>query len=56
MLTLFALFVHVPSIGASPALAWAPTARLQWTALSIACTLAGAAWLLADSLRDHKTQ
>jgi len=56
MLNSFVLLVHVPSIGASPVLAWASTSRLQWTALVIACTLAGAAWLLAGSLRDAKNQ
>ena len=48
------VLVHIPSIGATPALDWAPTSRLQWTALFIASTLAGAAWLVASSLRDRK--
>lgn len=54
MLSSFVVLVHIPSIGASPALDWAPTPRVQWTALSIACTLAGAAWLISASLREQK--
>ncbi len=52
MLSSFVLLVHVPSIGAAPALDWAPTSRLQWTAFFIASTLAGAAWLVVGSLHD----
>jgi uncharacterized membrane protein len=52
MLSAFVLLVHVPSLVASPPLDWAPTSRLQWTPLFIACALAGSAWLLASSQRS----
>jgi uncharacterized membrane protein len=54
MLSLIVLLVHVPSIGAMPAPDWAPTTRIQWTALCVACALAGSTWLLADLLRGDR--
>lgn len=47
MITLFVLLVHIPGVLNDP------NSRLQWTMLSVAAALAGAAWLLAASF--HKT-
>lgn len=53
MMSAFVCLVHIPSIGASPPLAWAPTDRIQWTALFWALALASAAWVMAESFRDR---
>jgi uncharacterized membrane protein len=45
MISSFVLMVHVPGVSSQPA------SRLQWTMLFVASALAGAAWLLAGSLR-----
>jgi len=45
MITSFVLLVHIPGVRAEP------HSRLQWTMLSVASALAGAAWLMAVSLR-----
>ena len=44
MISSFVLLIHVPGV------ATAPTSRLQWTMLSVASALAGAAWIIAGSL------
>jgi uncharacterized membrane protein len=54
MLSSIVLLVHAPSIGAMPAPEWAPTTRIQWTALCVACALAGSTWLLAELLRTDR--
>ncbi len=53
MMSSFVVLLHVPSLWASPSPAWAPTGRIQWTALLWASTLAGSAWIVAGSLRDR---
>jgi uncharacterized membrane protein len=45
MISSFVLMVHVPGVSAAPA------SRLQWTMLFVASALAGAAWVVAGSLR-----
>lgn len=45
MITSFVLLVHIPGVFSDP------HSRLQWTMLSVATALAGAAWLIAGSLR-----
>jgi hypothetical protein len=52
MLSSFVLLVHAPSTFANPPPEWAPTVRLQWTALVVAMVLAGPAWILARSYRE----
>jgi uncharacterized membrane protein len=46
MISLFVLLVHAPGVVSAAA------GRLQWTMLFVASALAGAAWLVAESLRD----
>ncbi len=53
MMSSFVLLVHVPPLFADPAPAWAPTGRIQWTALFWAGALAASAWIVARSLRDR---
>ena len=51
MITSFVLLLHIPGVLSDP------HSRLQWTMLSIASALGGAAWLIAGSLRrpiSHK--
>jgi hypothetical protein len=45
MISSFVLLLHVPSVFAQPA------SRLQWTMLCVATAIAGAAWIVAGSLR-----
>ncbi len=45
MISLFVLMVHIPGVSSQPA------SRLQWTMLFVASAQAGAAWLVAGSLR-----
>lgn len=45
MITSFVLLLHIPGVLSDP------NNRLQWTMLSVASALAGAAWLIAGSLR-----
>jgi uncharacterized membrane protein len=45
MISLFVLMVHVPGVSSQPA------SRLQWTMLFVALAQAGAAWVVAGSLR-----
>jgi uncharacterized membrane protein len=51
MMSGFVLLVHVPAVVIQPAPEWAPTGRIQWTALFWASTMAGGAWLIARALR-----
>jgi len=45
MISLFVLLVHMPGVAA------APSGRLQWTMLFVASAQAGAAWVVAGSLK-----
>ena len=45
MISSFVLVLHIPSVFSEPA------SRLQWTMLFVASALAGAAWVVAGSLR-----
>jgi len=45
MITSFVLLLHMPGVFSEP------HSRLQWTMLSVASALAGAAWLIAGSIR-----
>lgn len=56
MMSSFVILVHVPSLLAAPPPEWAPTSRVQWTALCMAAGLAGSAWLMAGSLADRHTR
>ena len=53
MMSSFVLLVHVPSLLQMPPPGWAPTLRVQLTALFWASALAGSAWIVARSLRDR---
>ena len=53
MMSSFVLLVHVPSLLQMPPPGWAPTLRVQLTALIWASALAGSAWIVARSLRDR---
>jgi uncharacterized membrane protein len=53
MMSVFVLFVHVPSIGAAPPPFWAQTYQAQWTLLLGALTLAASAWVVSDVLRNY---
>ena len=53
MMSSFVLLVHLPALFAEPAPAWAPTGRIQWTAMFWAGALAASAWIVARSLRDR---
>jgi uncharacterized membrane protein len=53
MMSSFVLLVHVPSLLQMPPPGWAPTLRVQLTALFWASALAGSAWIMARSLRDR---
>jgi uncharacterized membrane protein YphA (DoxX/SURF4 family) len=54
MMSAFVILVHLPSLVA-PGPDWAPTGRLQWTALCMSASLAGSAWLLAGTLSDWRS-
>jgi len=45
MITSFVLLLHMPGVFSEP------HSRLQWTMLSVASAHAGAAWLIAGSIR-----
>jgi uncharacterized membrane protein len=51
MMSSFVILVHLPSLLSDPSPDWAPTVRVQWTALCWASALAGSAWVVARSLR-----
>src|ERR1700722_2876788 len=53
MMSSFVPLVHIPSLWTMPSPEWAPTGRIQLTALFWASALAGSAWLVAVSLRDR---
>ena len=53
MMSSFVLLVHVPSLLQMPPPGWAPTLRVQLTALFWASAMAGSAWIMARSLRDR---
>ncbi len=53
MMSSFVMLVHVPSLVGTPAPDWAPTMRIQLTALMWASALAGSAWIVARSLREQ---
>lgn len=53
MLGCFVLLVHVPSLVASPAPEWAPSAQGQWAELLLALVMAGAAGIVAASARER---
>lgn len=50
MMSLFVVLLHLPSLWASPPPAWAPTLRVEITALFWATSLAASAWVVARSL------
>jgi uncharacterized membrane protein len=52
MMSSFVALLHMPSLWATPAPAWAPSPRIQLTALFWAMTLTGAAWCIAELLRS----
>jgi uncharacterized membrane protein len=52
MMSSFVILLHIPSLWADPAPDWAPTHRIQLTALFWASALAASAWLAAASLRS----
>jgi len=54
MMSSFVVLVHVPSLFAAPPVDWAPTSRMQWTALCMSGALAGSAWLVAGSIPDRR--
>jgi len=49
MMSSFVLLIHIPAV------AHAPTDRLQWTMLSVATALAGSAWTVAGSFTRVRT-
>jgi uncharacterized membrane protein len=53
MMSSFVVLVHITSLFATPPPEWAPTVRIQLTALFWASALAGSAWIVADSLRHR---
>jgi uncharacterized membrane protein len=53
MMSSFVLLVHIPSLFLVPPPDWAPTLRVQLTALFWTSALAGSAWIVARSLRDR---
>jgi uncharacterized membrane protein len=53
MMSSFVILVHVPSLLTLPPPGWAPSGRIQWTALFWAAALAGSAWIVAQSLRER---
>ena len=52
MMSSFVILVHIPSLIATPSPDWAPTVRIQLTALCWASALAASAWVVARSLRE----
>jgi uncharacterized membrane protein len=54
MMSSFVALVHIPSLWTSPD--WAPTARIQCTALFWATALAGSAWIVAQSFGKRPPQ
>jgi uncharacterized membrane protein YphA (DoxX/SURF4 family) len=52
MMSSFVILVHVPSLIAASAPDWAPSVRIQLTALFWASALAGSAWVVARSLGE----
>jgi uncharacterized membrane protein len=56
MLSAFVLLVHVPSLGASPPPAWAPSNQARWTELLLALVMAGSAGIVARSLRARRVE
>jgi uncharacterized membrane protein len=53
MMSSFVVLLHIPSLWTAPPPDWAPSARIQWTALFWASAIAGSAWIVARSLRDR---
>jgi hypothetical protein len=53
MMSSFVVLVHIPSLISIPAPDWAPTIRIQLTALLWASALAASAWIVARSLREQ---
>jgi uncharacterized membrane protein len=51
MMSAFVVLVHIPSLWTVPD--WAPTARIEWTALFWSSALAGSAWIVAHSFRGR---
>jgi len=50
MMSSFVILVHLPSLFSAPPPDWAPTSRVQWTALCMSAALAGSAWLIVGAL------
>jgi hypothetical protein len=53
MMSSFVILVHVPSLLSVPPPEWAPSGRIQWTALFWASALAASAWIVAQLLRKR---
>jgi uncharacterized membrane protein len=53
MMSSFVILVHMSSLFAVPPPDWAPSARIQWTALFWASALAASAWIVAQSLHER---
>ena len=56
MMSLFGLFVWVPSFLAQPRPKWAGAPQNQWSELLVNLLLAAAAWIVADSLRMRTSE
>jgi uncharacterized membrane protein len=52
MLSLFGVFVWLPSFFAQPAPKWAPSAQIQWSETLLTFLLAASAWIVAASIRN----
>jgi uncharacterized membrane protein len=50
MMSSFVILVHIPSLFSTPPPEWAPSLRIQLTALFWASALAGAAWIVASGM------
>jgi hypothetical protein len=46
MISAFVILLHAPGVAAAPA------DRLQWTMMLVAIAYAGAAWIVAGSMRE----
>jgi uncharacterized membrane protein YphA (DoxX/SURF4 family) len=52
MMSLFGVFVWLPSFFAQPAPEWAPSMQTRWSETFLTCLLAASAWIVAASLRS----
>jgi uncharacterized membrane protein len=54
MMSSFVILLHIPSLWTAPPPDWAPTGRIQLTALFWAASLAGSAWIVARSTNESR--